>query len=167
MRGSLMTFDSRRAWSRGFDAAFCEIVLLKYGEIRTATPAEDMREATDLILVTAGGLTIQTRCRSQQYHPRYRYEYALRVPHELDAILGGYCDILVYGFAFNDAVPLMGLRAWTAINLDAFRAWYTPDQPYHPIVNPSPPHGRAYDWRHLPSAGVHHEADWQAVRLPV
>lgn len=167
MGDALMTLDGRRAWSRQYDAAFTEIIRLRYGQVRAGTQTEDMRQATDLVLETVGGLTVQARVRSAACYPRYRYDYTIRVPHELAAITQGYCDVLLYGFAAQDNNPRYGLRAWTAIDLAAFRAWWTPARPYHPIVNAAPPHGRAYNWRLLPSSAVHHEPDWAAVRLPV
>lgn len=87
---------------------------------------QDMRQATDLMVLMARDLRIGCRIRRAGYADKYPWDFTLRsrrdsgAETELSKIVNGWGDWLFYGHAEHDEVP--SLARWFVIDLHAWRA---------------------------------------------
>jgi hypothetical protein len=87
----------------------------------------DLREATDLVIKCAN-LRIACRARDDNYRYNFGDQFTLRAwlesgaKTELEKILEGYGDYLIYAFGVSDPTPR--LPYWNVINLESFRFHY-------------------------------------------
>lgn len=93
-----------------------------------ATPHQDRREASDLIILDLPeGRRMAVRIRRAQYLTKYAAEVTFRqsrpsgIATEFEKILSGWCDWLFYGFADPSCDHLCAFRI---INLHKFRSAY-------------------------------------------
>jgi hypothetical protein len=89
--------------------------------LRSATPEEDMKQATDLVL-EAKNLKIAVRVRDSRY-ANFANEFTIRstagggVPTEFQKIMVGHADWLFYGFEH----PTGKINPWYILDLSVFR----------------------------------------------
>ena len=88
---------------------------------------EDAKRNTDLIVLKMDAVRIGCRVRQHAYLERYGDEFTIRsrrtsgAKTELEKILEGWGDYLIYGFAHPTAARLC---AWLVADLAVFRAWF-------------------------------------------
>jgi hypothetical protein len=94
--------------------------------ILEASPEDDRKRATDLIVMTAKDIRIGCRVRRHEHIDRYGHQFTIRtsrpsgMPTELEKILDGWGDYLIYGFADADETALV---RWLLGDLDVFRRY--------------------------------------------
>jgi hypothetical protein len=94
-----------------------------------APPEEDMQHNTDLIVLRLEAVRIACRVRDFEYLSRRNYanEFTLRsgrpsgIQTELQKVLAGWGDFILYGFKREDDSP--ELAAWVLGDLKVFRLW--------------------------------------------
>lgn len=95
--------------------------------IKTAPKRIDCEEATDLIVMELGIVSVACRVRYYEYLKKYKDEFTIRsdrpsgVQTELGKILDGWCDYNFYGFADKDDEYI---EQWFIGNLNVFRNEY-------------------------------------------
>lgn len=119
-----MSYTSDRTWSDGYIPALRQVVgpLL----LDEAPLEHDMRQATDLIVLTARDMRIGCRVRRPGYVDRYPWDFTIRSTRdsgaktEITKIIDGWGDWLVYAHAADTPIPT--LTRWFVLELNVFRA---------------------------------------------
>ena len=116
-------YATNRQWS---DQFLPEVKRLVGAHLLEAAPADqDMREATDLMMLDARDRRVAVRVRRPGFAERFPNDFTLRakIPSggqtELSKIVNGKGDWMFYAHAANDTGML---SAWYLIDLRAFRA---------------------------------------------
>jgi len=94
-------------------------------DFATATPQQDMEQATDLILEVPGG-TMAVRTRSNKFYQTaltYGFDWSIRYEcrghrTEIDKLRDGFADWYFYGYSANDKDAVV---AWWLIDLNLVR----------------------------------------------
>lgn len=154
-----MTLDGRQeniaqglAWTRRYREHLSEIVAEHL--VVDAPPEEDLHRATDLYVLRGNAARIGCRIRRHRYLARYGDEFTLRSrvpsgePTELDKILAGWGDYLIYGFAAADDLPR--LAAWALIDLTVLRDLYPEGMPAMTVENRDGTAGQAFRYSEWP-----------------
>lgn len=119
------SYADDRQWSDKFIPTLKQIV--GYHLLEPGAPEEDMKRNTDLIVLTMSAKRVACRVRRHKYLARYGDEFTIRCDRpngcetELDKLLAGWGDYLLYGFA-NAAETT--LSRWHWVNLTTFRFWF-------------------------------------------
>lgn len=118
------SYSKDRSWSDRYLPEICKIVgplLLKPAPLEL-----DMKEATDLILLTAKDIRIACRIRRPGYEEKYPFEFTMRESRrdtgavtEIYKIMAGFGDWFFYGHAGNTREPL--ISRWMIVDLCSFR----------------------------------------------
>ena len=121
----ILPWQSRKAWSDRFLPQIKRI--LGTCLIDVANAEEDALRNTDLMtLRLPGAVRIACRVRRHAYLAQYADEFTLRcsVPSgretEIDKMLAGWGEYLMYGFANREET---GLATWLVGDLSVFRDW--------------------------------------------
>jgi len=102
-----------------------------------ASEEEDRLQNTDLIVLRMEAVRVACRVRQYRYLAKYGDEFTIRVsrpsgvPTELDKILDGWGDYLLYAFA-DESERI--LAAWHWVDLAEFRTWCLESRPIPGIV---------------------------------
>jgi len=94
--------------------------------LETASLEVDRNHATDLVVMRAKNLMIACRVRRPNFGAAFVNQFTVRsnrgsgMKTELDKIIEGYGDWMLYGFAEDDHSE--ALAHWSLIDLHAFRA---------------------------------------------
>lgn len=152
-----MSYQNDRAWSDAYIPALRNVVgpLL----LDEAPLERDMRQATDLIVLTARDMRIACRVRRPGYANRFPWQFTIRSQRdsgsttEITKIIDGWGDWLVYSHALNDPMPI--LDRWMVIDLAVFRATLIRADHLRPRRNRQVPNGDGtyflpYDVRDFP-----------------
>lgn len=131
----MSSYRVNRQWS---DQYIDEIKRIVGPHLLNVTSFEvDTRQAADLVVMHARGVTIACRVRRPGYLMKYRDEFTIRsrldsgATTELSKIYDGWADLMFYGHAApGDDI---GFSHWMLISLDAFRAQLIryPDNTYY------------------------------------
>jgi hypothetical protein len=118
-------YERRRAWSDQYLESVKEIL----GRVLfTTAPIElDLHHATDIVFRVDGQGSVAVRVRRKEYLQRYRFQVTFRSitnggltrETEIDKVIDGHADWMLYGFGADDRFSLV---SWTLIDLNAFRA---------------------------------------------
>lgn len=93
--------------------------------LQTATWEQDVKEASDLVVMQSGAHRIAVRVRNAKFSDSYPHEFTIRSgtvsgnKTELQKIEDGMGDWLFYGYAHATRNEFV---RWMIINLDSFRA---------------------------------------------
>ena len=123
--GSAPDFDADFAFSQRFIPAMTRI--LADHLIVQSTITQDRREATDLVILQCDGFRIACRVRRHKRRARYGHQFTIRTDRpsgartELQKVLAGWGDYLIYGFVDVDERTF---DHWLLGDLDVFRRWY-------------------------------------------
>lgn len=118
-----MEYSTDRKWSDQYIPLMKKIIgpyLLE-----TTPNIVDMREAADLIVLNARGVTIACRIRRPGFFLKYGNEFTIRsnrdsgAATELEKITNGFGDWMFYGHAGDDGIAI---PYWHLIDLNAWRA---------------------------------------------
>jgi len=151
--------------------------------IEDATVEQDTRQATDLVVVSAGDIRVACRVRRPGYadHPLYRWQFTVRsrVPSgtetELTKIFRGWGDRMIYAHQREHGSPQ--IARWTLVDLRAFRGLLQADE-YRArcgrdrflcdedISNGDGTWFRAYDVREIPQVVIASSYEIPAVSIP-
>lgn len=123
-----MGYSSDRAWT---DKLLPEVIAKLQSDLRVeglgiAPYEDDVKKATDLIMIGNSTLRIGVRLRTNFYWKQYKHDFTIRsgrpsgVATELDKILEGWGDYLFYGFANNTKTQVIDYHV---IDLNGFRKW--------------------------------------------
>ena len=133
-----MGYSSDRAWT---DKLLPEVIEklqsdLSIEGLGIASYEDDVKKATDLIVIGNSTLRIGVRLRTNFYWKQYKHDFTIRsgrpsgVATELDKILDGWGDYLFYGFANNTKTEVIDYHV---IDLNEFRKWASDGQ-NHTVV---------------------------------
>lgn len=92
-----------------------------------ASPEEDRRHNTDLIVLELAAVRVACRVRDAGYLAAYGHQFTIRsrrpsgVDTELDKVITGWGTHILYGFAAEDTDRM---TAWLLGDLDVFRLWH-------------------------------------------
>jgi hypothetical protein len=121
-----MSYRSDRKWSDRFLPAIKGIVgpyLLEESSYEV-----DTQQASDLVVMQAGAVSIACRIRRQGFADRYTHEFTVRAMREtgakteLEKVIDGWADWMFYGHVEDAARPGLGFSLWHLIDLRAWRA---------------------------------------------
>ena len=118
-------YEDDARWSRRFLPELKRLI----GEhlVAEASWEEDAKHNTDLIVLTLDQLRVACRVRRHRYWRDYGDQFTLRcsrpggVKTELEKVMDGWGDYLLYGFADVEARTL---HAWLLGDLRVFRRWW-------------------------------------------
>jgi hypothetical protein len=128
--------------------------------VAEGSPEQDAQQNTDLIVLRLDG-EIRVACRVrgyEQYRKRYGDEFTIRcdrpsgVRTELDKLLSGWGDYLLYGFG-RRRNPYAGparFAPWTLARLDVFRRCYRPGMGRRKPNRDGSSTFLAFRWDHFP-----------------
>lgn len=118
-------YQQDRTWSDRFLPQLKQIIAKNL--IGPAPAEEDMRHNTDLIVIGLEALRVACRVRRHKYLDRYHGEFTIRsdrpngMPTELQKILGGWGDYILYAICTRDEA---GLAVYVLGDLKVFRIWF-------------------------------------------
>jgi hypothetical protein len=151
-------YDRQRPWADKWIPRQCEIIgpLL----LRKTSFDVDTKQAADLTLLKADGITIAARTRTRAYLDRFGpFQFTIRSHQptgcktELAKIKEGFADWMFYGFETEEGDDI---DPWIIINLNSFRmAGERYDKGeiglcFRENTNPDGTKFRWYDWRSFP-----------------
>ena len=118
-----MTYKENRRWSDQYLPAIVQIIAPHL--IQPAMFEYDVKQATDLMVLTGRDMRIAARVRRSSYAARYPYDFTIRSKHdngaktELAKMLEGWGDWMFYGHA--DQTEKGKLNRWMLIDLHKWR----------------------------------------------
>lgn len=129
-----MNYEKQRAWSDKFTNEAMMIIRSHQhllppprfkSSISIASEMQDMRQATDAVVLQTGEICVALRVRRFNHLAKYRNEFTIRVKSrggisELEKIKQGFCSVYFYGFA-NEYEN--GFAYWRLIDVNKFRKW--------------------------------------------
>jgi len=115
------TYEKRRSFGDQFLGTVRRIVGPYI--LESSPPEVDQNQATDLMLMQGRTKSVAVRVRQHKYLERYPHDFTLRSkvragPSEVDKIMGGFGDLMFYGWANEQGE---GLAAWMLLELNELR----------------------------------------------
>lgn len=125
LANSMNEYEVNRQWSDKYTPTI--IRLTGWQLLKPAPPDVDMKQATDLIILTAHDLKIACRIRRPGFAERYPNQFTLRCYNggyktELEKIISGWGDWFFYGHAKDEQSHL--IEPYWLIDLESFRYHY-------------------------------------------
>lgn len=117
--------------------------ILGFHLIEVADEYRDMRENSDLVVLKLDSVRVACRVRKYRYWKQYGHEFTIRtsrpsgVKTELEKLLEGFGDFILYGFANANASENV-LHAWGIGDLEVFRNWWWSFAPQQPPCRSKP-----------------------------
>jgi hypothetical protein len=103
--------------------------IIGYYAMTPASVEQDIREATDLIILRTGGLAVACRMRRPGYQ-KFRYDITITCRRETGTpceynkmIEGGFADWLFYGHAIGSEFRVKNVKPYYILDLSVCRHW--------------------------------------------
>lgn len=171
--GELMTPEqqARKERADAFIPVWARLAAIHCSRVHEATPFQDMRRATDLILATQADVGFAIRTRQNKYVAQYGDQMTIRysIPsgnptewHKLFEPDGPHW----YCYGFEAASGAIDLDPWHIINVPLLGEFIRGGGPFKPFPNRDDGSwGAAIKLSHLPPGAVHAGTGWMQPDL--
>ena len=119
-----MGYKEDRAWSDKFNVIFQQIIGICFSMVASAY--DDTNRNTDIITFFVGKARVACRARRNSYLARFDHQFTIRVLRlsgaktELDKLLAGWGDFILYGFSNHEETDL---EQWILGDLQVLREY--------------------------------------------